>query len=184
MHHNADTEMERNADEAWRGCLFCRTGKEHSIIQEMRQYVPELRAIAPEKLRNRRQNRREIEEWVPLIPGYIFFESDKPELPAKLTQMQNALRLLRYPDGDWQLRGYDDQFARLLFENDGRLGFSKAVFDEGNRIQILDGIMKDYQGMITRVNRRARTAEVTIMFQGKKISIWLGYELMERTDNK
>ena len=163
-----------------RGCLFCKTGKEKEVVQQMGLYAPALRAIAPVKLRYRRVGGVALEEKVSLIPGYVFFESSEGELPARLTRLENVLRLLTYPDGDWKLTGYDDQFAKMLFKADGVIGFSKAIFDEGNRIHILDGFMKDYEGSIIRVNRRARTAEVSVDFQGKKISMWLGYELLQK----
>ena len=164
----------------WRGCLFCRVGREQSVVQAMKTYAPGLRAVAPVKLRSRRMGRSAREEWVSLVPGYVFFESREPELSVRLTRLEDVLRLLTYPDGDWHLTGYDDQFARMMFDNNGEIGFSKAVFDEGNRIHILEGFLKDCEGRITRVNRRAKTAEVCVELQGKRISMWLGYELMEK----
>lgn len=177
-------DMFGGSDGPWRGCIFCKAGREKNVVQAMRIYVPELRAVAPVKLRSRRMGRTSKEERVALIPGYIFFESDEPVLSVKLTKLEDVLRLLRYPDGDWHLTGYDDQFARMIFDNNGEIGFSKAVFDEGNRIHIVDGFLKDHEGSITRVNRRARTTEVLIDFQGKKISMWLGYELIEKNDTE
>ena len=44
---------------------------------------------------------------------------------------------------------------------------------------MLDGFLKDYEGYITRVNRRKKTVEVTIDLQRKKAIMWLGYELVE-----
>ena len=51
-----------------------------------------------------------------------------------------------------------------------------AYFDEGNRIRILDGFLKDYEGSIIRVDRRHRSVQVKLMFQGKTLTTWLGYE--------
>lgn len=169
----------RADDVSYRGCLFCRTGKEQDVVRLLESLMPELSAIAPVKLRYRRTGGQAFEERVSLMPGYVFFETRETVLPGKLKGIENVLRLLTYPDGDWKLTGYDDQFTRMLFDAGGVIGFSKAVFNEGNRIQILDGFMKNYEGSIIRVNKRARTAEVSIDFQGKKITMWLGYELME-----
>ena len=71
-----------------------------------------------------------FEERVLLLPGYVFFESHEPELSMKLSRQEHVLRLLTYPDGTWHLRGYDDAFARMLFRENGEIGFSQAVFDE------------------------------------------------------
>ena len=96
--------------------------------------------------------------------------------------MDGVIKLLRYSDGDWRLHDSDDQFAKLLFDAGGNIGISRASFDEGNRIRILEGFLKDYEGSIVRVNRKTRTVEVRVDFQGKKISLWLGYELVMGID--
>ena len=123
----------------WRGCLFCKAGKERNAIQELRVCAPEMRAVAPVKLRARRVGGVTRAERVSLIPGYIFVEIDTLDLPFRLTKLENVLKLLTYPNGDWQLSGYDDQFARTMFENNGEIGFSKAVFDEENVESIIAG---------------------------------------------
>ena len=48
----------------------------------------------------------------------------------------------------------------------------------GDRIRILSGFLKDYEGCVTRVNRKKRTVEVCVDFQDKKVSMQLGYELV------
>jgi transcription antitermination factor NusG len=67
----------------------------------------------------------------------------------------------------------------MLFRSGGNIGLSTAYFDKGNRIKILDGFLKDYEGYITNVNRKKKTVEVTVNLQGKRAIMWLGYELVE-----
>ena len=75
--------------------------------------------------------------------------------------------------------GSDNLFAEMLFKSGGNIGLSTAYFDRGNRIKILDGFLKDYEGYITNVNRKKKTVEVTVNLQGKRIIMWLGYELVD-----
>ena len=171
---------EPSGGSVYRGCLFCKGGLEKKVVRTLAILYPELHAIAPERMRIRREQGKVIEERVILLPGYVFFESMEPELSMNLSRQENVLRLLTYPDGDWHLRGYDDAFAEMLFRENGQIGFSQAVFDEGDRIHILSGFLKDYEGAITRVNRRYRTVEVSLELQGKKVTMWLGYELIEK----
>ena len=42
-----------------------------------------------------------------------------------------------------------------------------------------EGALKRYEASITRVNHRARTAEVRVDFHGKVLTMWLGFELIE-----
>lgn len=177
----AFTDGSGTAPEVNRGCLFCKAGREDIAVQALALLFPALNVIAPVKQRIRRVGGKAIEERVSLMPGYVFFETSESRLSARdLVRQESVLRLLTYPNGDWRLRGYDDQFAKMLFRENGEIGFSRAVFDKGDRIHILDGFLKDLEGFISRVNRRARTVEVRVDFQGKIITMWLGYELVEK----
>lgn len=124
------------------------------------------------------------------MPGYVFFEirekgKSAPEITSEIllalidfSHAESVLRLLRYTDEDWRLKGSDDRFAEMLFRTGGNIGISKAFFDEGDRIRILDGFLKDYEGEITRVNRKNKTVEVRIDFKGKLVTMQVGYELV------
>ena len=169
--------------ECFRGCLFCRSGKEAETVQRFGVLFPQARAIAPTRTRYRRVGGIAHEEQAILLPGYVFFETAEALEPRNLRLLRQAcgmLRLLTYDDGDWRLHGHDDQFARMMFDADGQIGLSRAWFDEGDRIRVLDGFLKAYEGSILRVNRRARTAQVSIDFQGKTVTMWLGFELIDR----
>ena len=163
------------------GCLFCRTGKEEKIIRELKALKPEFSAMAPTKLRYRRHGQDADEEWVRLFPGYVFFRTQDPKASVQdVRLLDDVLRLLTYADGRWELCGADERIARLFFEEHGAVGMSKAYY-EGDRIHIADGFLKQYEGCITRVNRRARTAEIRVDFHGKIVTLWLGFELIEET---
>lgn len=177
-----------------RGCFFCKGGKEKDVVRHFITVFPKDRAIAPTRTCYRRTPEAVIEEKVPLLPGYVFFEIHEESRPTQsivdlvllalqdFSRSDSVLKLLRYTDGDWRLQGFDDRFAELLFKSDGNIGLSQAYFDEGKRIRILDGFLKDYEGSIVRVNRKKRAAEVSVDLQGKKVSMWLGYELMTAAD--
>lgn len=177
-------------DAACRGCFFCKSGKEEAVVQRFRTMLPNGKAVAPTRIRHRRTGDTTIEERVFLLPGYVFFEIDAETATGERMQVfQNALqalshgdsvlKLLRYSDDDWRLHGPDDQFAKMLLSIDGDINVSHAYFDEGRRIRILDGFLKDYEGSIVRVNKKNRTVEINVAFQQKKVSMWLGYEMVE-----
>ena len=177
-----------------RGCFFCKGGKEKDVVRHFMTVFPKERAIAPTRTRYRRTSEAVIEEQVPLLPGYVFFEITEEGTQAPgivdavlyalldFSRSDSVLRLLRYTDGNWRLQGFDDRFAELLFKSGGNIELSQAYFDKGKRIRILDGFLKDYEGSIVRVNRKKKTAEVSVDLQGKKVSMWLGYELLEAAE--
>lgn len=168
-------------DSLWYGCLFCRTGKEDKTIQQLTAMYPDVKAISPRKMRYRRHGKEAVEEQVPLFPGYIFFRTiPEDERTYHFAAFEDALRLLCYNRNNWRLIGADEAMARTFFEYHGVVGFSKAYY-EGDRICIAEGFLKQYEGSIIRVNHRAKTAEIRVEFQGKIITMWLGFELIQPT---
>ena len=179
------------------GCLFCKSGREAFVARQFERSFPSARAIVPTNSRLRRTKADALEERETLLPGYVFFEvCDPPHQPVESAEARSRLehelrlfsrqddvfRLLCYSGGGWRLHGADDRFARMLFDAGGNIGLSQAWFDEGDRIRILSGFLKDYEGSITRVNRKRRTVEVSVDFQEKKMTLWLGYELVTNVE--
>ena len=164
------------------GCIACRVGSEERLRWEMKDRMPNTTVIFPRKKRIRRLGGAALEEETPLFPGYVFFstEEDRPDL-REFLRKDYVFKLLTNPDGDWMLRDSDRQFVEMLFASGGVIGFSKAFY-EGDRIRILDGFLKNYEGSIIRLNKRARTAEVRVQFRGKSVSMWVGYEVLGEGD--
>ena len=183
--------MEEEHVRCSRGCFFCKSGKEADVIRHFNMTFPNGRAIVPTRTKIRRNHDAAIEEQVPLLPGYVFFEITEDGASAfeindsasqslsEFSRIDSVLKLLRYSDGTWRLFGSDDLFADMLFKTQGNIGLSQAYFDKGDRIRILDGFLKDYEGNITSVNRKNKTVVVTVNLQGKKVIMRLGYELVE-----
>lgn len=184
------SDTQRAEATVYRGCFFCKSGKEDEVVRHFGVAFPDDIAIAPKRVRYRRTKDAAIEERVSLLPGYVFFQAREAGAPEsdvadvlshalmRFAHTDSVLRLLKYTDGDWRLRGFDDQFAGMMIRTGGDIGVSQAFFDEGKRIRIKDGFLKDYEGSITRVNRKTRTVEVRVDFKGKIVSMWLGYELV------
>lgn len=165
------------------GCLFCRTGREQRVISELEAAHPDIELIFARKLRRRRQGGASVEETVPLFPGYLFFRCDSAFDAVQLARGEDVYRLLCDSEGCWRLRGSDLLLARELFRTDGVVGFSKAWY-EGDRIRVADGLLKAYEGRIVRVNRRAQTAQIAFGMDGREITAWLGFELIEEPPGK
>ena len=157
------------------GCLFCRSGSEERIIGDWQSSHPALECISPKRVRVRRQGDKNLDT---LIPGYIFFYTTDPVDFRSIVDKNDVYRLLKYPTGSWQLYGTDLQIAQMMFEMGGIIGLSKAEFD-GEIVRILDGPLKVYEKHITRFDKRAKTAQIQFDFQGKLVTIWLGFEIME-----
>ena len=55
---------------------------------------------------------------------------------------------------------------------------SKAV-KTGTKIKIVEGPLKEMEGMITKINSRQKCAKVTIKGGIVNTSLWLSYEVIE-----
>ena len=167
-----------NSMEAY-GCIFCRTGNEAQLVRSLQREHPEIQVLSAAKVRMRRQGKMLVEEQVSLFPGYLFFMADPDFEIRPLFYREDVFRVLHDSRGDWHLKGEDEKFARSLFEQNGVIGLSKAYY-EGDRIRIVEGMLKQYEGRILRVNRRSHTAQVCVGVTGQEVVMWLGFELIDK----
>ena len=167
------------------GCLFCRTGREDKVVLQLRQIYPQVDVIAPVKIRYRRRNNTHIVEKVKLFPGYVFFKTDSESFHiSHIAILRDIIKPLLTNDGDnWQIQGSDRQLVEELFEYKGQIGLSYAYYDAGNRIRIESGFLKNYEGSIIGVNRRAKTAHIRSTINGKIFDLWLGFEEITMTES-
>lgn len=164
------------------GCIFCETGAEDRLVKELEHRYPDISALNVVKLRYRRVGGKPVEEQVTLFPGYVFVRVPLGQQMLKFYECRHALKLLKYADGTWMLKGSDRTLVQGLYGVDGVLGFSKAYYDKDQRIRIIEGPLKAYEGSIIRVNHRKQTAEVQMMIHGVDMKVWLGFEIMEKVD--
>lgn len=160
------------------GCLFCITGKEHGVAEQIQTVCPQVRAITMRQLRYRTNKKVKTREEALLLPSYVFFQAPSSIEPVVAFPMLNVIRVLYTDNGRWQLQGEDERFVQWLFQYDGLLGFSRA-YQEGDHIRIVSGPLKDMEGRIRRVDKRGLSGQVVLSFQGRDIPVWLGFELID-----
>ena len=159
------------------GCLFCMTGKEKSVAEQIQMRCPNVCATAMRQLKYRTCKNVKTQEEAILFPGYVFYKAPSSMEPFIEFPTQNIIRILTLGSGIWQLQGEDERFVKWLFRYDGLLGFSQA-YKENDQIRIISGPLKDMEGKIKRVDKRGMSGQVTLSFYGKDISVWLGFELV------
>lgn len=164
-----------------RGCLYCYGNNIQKAMEVFHGFYLNIRLVYPQRIKRKyfRAENVYFDEAIPLLPGYMFFETDQDLPKEKLARTDYLLRLLTYTNGEWQLQGADERFARIMMNTDGIIGVSKAYFDEDNRMRILDGVLKDFEEYIVSVKRKLRMAEISIEFQGKAIRMKFEYELAQ-----
>lgn len=160
------------------GCVFCVTGRERTVAESIQSACPDVRAYAvfQEKYQSKDGKKRRIETVI--LPGYVFFNAPVDAEIFVRFPKADVIRVLKGNERDWRLTGEDREFARRVFDYEGCIGFSKAYLD-GDRVRILSGPLKDMEGMITRIDRRGKSGQVAMNFNGREVKLWLGFELVE-----
>lgn len=160
------------------GCLFCKTRKERAVAEQIERSEPRLRAVVARREKHMTIDGRKSRVEEVLLPGYVFFSVPDDLFPGREIFGENVIRVLGDVERNWRLSGEDARFARWLFRYDGLLRFSDA-YCEGNRVRISSGPLKDLEGQIRRVDRRGRSAQVSLEFDNRTIAMWLGFELID-----
>lgn len=160
------------------GCIFVVTGKEQAVADQLHRMHSEVRAVVARQEKHRSEHGVKSRVESVLFPGYVFFEAPEELQPYVSFPRENVIRVLTREDGSWKLMGEDEHFARWLLGYDGLLSFSSA-YREGDRIRIASGPLKDLEGCIRRIDRRGRSGQVDLEFNGRALTVWLGFELID-----
>jgi len=161
------------------GCAFCVTGKETLLTQAIEEFCRDAkaRAVRQEKRFTCKGQVTVRDEIV--IKGYVFFMVPRELEINEIIPPYDFIKPLTYSNGEWRLFGEDEEYAKWIFKYDGTLNLSKA-YQIGDRIEIIDGPLKDLEGLITRIDKRNRNGQISIQFGGKVQKIWLGFEIVKK----
>jgi len=160
------------------GCIFCLTGKESQVAKDIQNNYQgiRVRSVCQTK-RYTCRGETELKDDI-VLKGYIFIEVTGDFNISKLKANNEFITVLTYTDGDWRLTGDDEEYAKWIFKYDGLLSLSKA-YKVGDQIQIISGPLKDFEGQITRIDKRNRSGQISVMFAGREHKIWLGFDIVK-----
>ena len=160
-------------------CIFCETTRENKVelfLQKTGYNVisalVERRIIVNGKIENVLRS---------IIPGYVFFETENildGIAWKEICKMQYIYYPLKYTDNENKIRGKDLEFINWLKRNDGVIKISKVI-EIGNRINVLEGPLKDYEGKIVKINKRQKCVAIKLDGEGMENIIWLSYECVK-----
>lgn len=174
----SEQTLYQNQRKASYGCVFCITGKERLVANGIELFSKTAKARAVCQTIRRTSNGVTTLHDEVIIPGYVFFQAPSDSAAHELIPVDDLISVLTYSDGDWRLFGEDENYAKFIFRYDGVLTLSKA-HKVGERIVIVEGPLKELEGMITRIDKRNRSGQVTIHFAGREQKIWLGFDIVK-----
>lgn len=166
-------------------CLFCRTGQEAKVLVALGENE-HMRALFPQRMKTERRKGKWVPVQRPMLPGYIFLyvqevkahECAQGSAMVLTHRLPNVLQVLRYGDGTSVLRGRDQVFADWLWTQDGIIGISKAI-RLGERVQIVDGPLKDLGGTIKSLDAHKRVAKIELDIVGSTQLLRLSFDYID-----
>lgn len=160
------------------GCVYCLTGKELASARHIERTCPDVHAIVARQMKQKSFKGNTCTEESSLFPGYVFFKAPTHFDLARIPRA-SIISVLTSGAGNWQLYGSDAHLVEWLFSYDGLVSFSKA-YQEGERIRIISGPLKDMEGQILRIDKRNRSGQVGITICNRLVKVWLKFEIVDK----
>ena len=155
--------MDKSADFQHIYCLFCRTGAEYRLCEEIRIRFPEIYPLAAAQEKHRIVNKHDEIDRRAFLPGYLFLYADDEIDFASLLRMDDIYKILGDEASAHELQGGDRSFAEWLYRNGGLIGISK-IQNRNGKIRILSGPMKYFAKQLVKLDKHTRNALVRMDF--------------------
>ena len=115
-----------------------------------------------------------------LFPGYLFLVSNQPEeLQIQLKALPEFTKVLGDDDGAIPLYDEEVEFLEKCMNKEKVVEMSTGYIS-GDRLVILDGPMKDYQGKVKKIDRHKRVATLEVEFFGGGTEVKVGLEVVRK----
>lgn len=136
----------------------------------------------PEYIRMKRYNGSWHEEREILFPGYVFMISEHiDQLNMELKRIPEFARIIGKKKSDiFPLDAEEIAFLKEFAHRDHTVAMSHGYI-EGDRIIVCDGPMKGKEGLIVRINRHKRIAEIQLKMFNKIAVIKVGLEIISKS---
>lgn len=166
------------------------TGKEKNFIEdaEFKNKFDELSysIVFPQRILKIRKAGKVTEKQLPVFAGYLFIGTDKisKELYQHLKRCKGFYRFLPNNQEPRFLEGRDLEILNQFISFGGLAKISQVVFDENDRIKVIEGPLSGLEGYIVRVNKRKGRATVCLDMCQTAFSIDLGFEILNKEEKK
>ena len=168
-------------------CIWVRTGFENKFIEKIQSLFDSHKDEQNGKLHciGKQIRLRNDKEFIdPLLPGYIFWETDNLSRIQDIRDEESFIDFLPNGNRIKPLSIKDTELVNSFLKYGSVIPIINVQFDVNNRIVIVDGLFKGMEGFISDVNRSNRRInfEVTPM-DGKRI-LSLSYQELQRKEEK
>jgi transcription termination/antitermination protein NusG len=138
------------------------------------------------KLKIRKRGRTR-EEQTPIFPGYIFWQAGDivPEVYWTFKRTGGFIRFLKSNQDIEPLSGPSKRLLLHFLDYGEIVGSSNVVFNDGDRITVMDGPMKGLEGKIKKVDKRKGRAKIELTMYEESFLIDFAFDIINKvTDTK
>jgi transcriptional antiterminator NusG len=170
--------------------LFVVTGQEDAICRHIEyalRHAKTVRAQAfvPKRRLKERKGGIVIEACKAMFPGYVLIGTEQiSELSGPVSGIDGVIRFLKDREGFQEVR--PEEIAGLIHMagEDGVISESKVRLGQNDRVEVLSGPLKGFDGWITKLNRRKSRVAISVLFGAERREVWLGAEFVDRIDGE
>ena len=165
--------------------IWTKTGSERSLCLWIDKYVPEAlydACFVPLVEQNKKINGEWRNISKPLFPGYIFVSASEDGINdfAEYLKLYKKFAVVLNTDGVFTPINEEELYLiEKAFFNNGILGTSIGTL-EGDRINIISGPLKGFEGSIIWINRHKRAATIEIKMFGRVSRVNIGLEIISK----
>lgn len=158
--------------------VWTSTGSENKAKESIEGYVN--RCFVPRKVVNIKRKGKWVTTEKALFPGYLLVDTDDAEdLAVKLRNIEGFSQLLTTDKKLFPLYDNDEIFVEKLYNEKGIFDMSEGYI-EGDQIKVTSGPLCGLEGLIKRIDRHKRLAQLELKMFGRTINTSVGLEITEK----
>ncbi|MGH2330672.1 antiterminator LoaP [Thermoanaerobacter mathranii] len=165
--------------------IFTRGGFENkvkNIIQNC--FKEEVKLLVPKRKIIERVKGQPVEKIKLLFPGYVFVNAEmSDELYYKMSEVLKRGVFLKEGKRPAFVKEEEMKIILSLIKNSDLIDVSKGIM-EGERVKIIEGPLKGYEGLIKKIDKRKKRAKVMLSIAGELKSVDLAIEVIENASEQ
>ena len=162
-------------------------GEEKYLSLAQQALVPySIKALWPRRRLRVRRRGKWHDILAPIFPGYLFLEVEaiSPDLYWILKRLPGFFRFLKSNHDIQPLPHADARILSTLLSFGEVVDRSLATFDPGGRIRIIEGPLKNLEGLIAKVDKRKGRVKVNLDLYDESYLVDFGFSAIEKAPEK
>ena len=163
--------------------VHVRIGNEDEVCEKIRKklanagYDKAYRLLVPKRKLLERHNGLFVEMVRTMFPGYVLVESEDIRGVAKLTKSCKGIFRYLESEGEFQEIRLEEVSAIVYMTDEAGVIGSSEVLLEGDVIEVTNGPLRGYEGLIKRIDKHHRRASVLFFLDGRQHFISLAVSI-------